>query len=153
MPYIRDTKKSVDQAVSDVEASVQRHGFGVLHTYDFKATLRAKGFEIPNDCRVLESQTRSAESLGLRYVSIPVAGASGLTLVNAKRLAAELDRSDGNPIILHCASGNRVGALLALKAFHVDGLDARSALRLGLDNGLKSLEAVVRDHLRTKRDP
>ncbi|MFQ5720137.1 MAG: DUF302 domain-containing protein [Acidobacteriota bacterium] len=54
MKYVRDTDKSVDEAVSDVEAAVQRHGFGVLHTYDFKATLRSKGFDLPDECRVLE---------------------------------------------------------------------------------------------------
>lgn len=54
MLYIRETKKSVDQAVVDFEASVQRHGFGVLHAYDFKATLAGKGFELANECRVLE---------------------------------------------------------------------------------------------------
>lgn len=54
MKYVRDTDKSVDEAVSDVEAAVQRHGFGVLHTYDFKATLRSKGFDLADECRVLE---------------------------------------------------------------------------------------------------
>lgn len=54
MIYVRTTKKSVDQASADVEAAVGRHGFGVLHTYDFKATLGSKGFELANECRVLE---------------------------------------------------------------------------------------------------
>ncbi len=54
MIYVRSTDKSVEEAASAVEASVQRHGFGVLHTYDFTATLRAKGFDLPNECRVLE---------------------------------------------------------------------------------------------------
>jgi uncharacterized protein (DUF302 family) len=54
MTYVRDTSKSVEQAASDVEAAVKEHGFGVLHTYDFKATLHAKGFDLPNECRVLE---------------------------------------------------------------------------------------------------
>ena len=54
MLYIRETKKSVDQAMNDLEASVQRHGFGVLHTYDFKQTLADKGFELANECRVVE---------------------------------------------------------------------------------------------------
>jgi uncharacterized protein (DUF302 family) len=52
--YVRSTDKSVEEAASAVEASVQRHGFGVLHTYDFRATLRSKGFDLPNECRVLE---------------------------------------------------------------------------------------------------
>lgn len=54
MLYIRETKKSIERAVNDFEASVARHGFGVLHTYDFKATLAAKGFELANECRVME---------------------------------------------------------------------------------------------------
>jgi len=52
--YVRSTDKSVEEAAADLEASVQRHGFGVLHTYDFKATLRSKGFDLPNECRILE---------------------------------------------------------------------------------------------------
>lgn len=54
MLHVRETRKSVDAAVADVTAAVQRHGFGVLHTYDFKATLHSKGFELPHECRVLE---------------------------------------------------------------------------------------------------
>ena len=54
MLYIKKTKKSVDEAMHDLKASVQRHGFGVLHTYDFKVTLAEKGFELPNECRVVE---------------------------------------------------------------------------------------------------
>jgi uncharacterized protein (DUF302 family) len=52
--YVRSTDKSVEEAASAVEASAQRHGFGVLHTYDFRKTLRSKGFDLPNECRVLE---------------------------------------------------------------------------------------------------
>lgn len=54
MQYVRESSKSVDEAVAAVEAAVQRHGFGVLHSYDFKAILNSKGFDMPNECRVLE---------------------------------------------------------------------------------------------------
>lgn len=54
MLYIKETHKPVDQAVRDLEASVQKHGFGVLHHYDFKKTLKEKGFDLPNECFVLE---------------------------------------------------------------------------------------------------
>lgn len=47
-------KKSVDQAFRDLEVSIEQHGFGLLHHYDFKQTLRGKGFDLPNECRVLE---------------------------------------------------------------------------------------------------
>ena len=54
MLYIRETKKSVDQAFHDLEASIKQHGFGLLHHYDFKQTLKEKGFDLANECRVLE---------------------------------------------------------------------------------------------------
>ena len=54
MLYIKETRKSVDQAFNDLEASIKQHGFGLLHHYDFKQTLKEKGFELPNECRVLE---------------------------------------------------------------------------------------------------
>ncbi len=54
MLYIKQTHKSVDQAFHDLEASIKQHGFGLLHHYDFKQTLKEKGFDLPNQCRVLE---------------------------------------------------------------------------------------------------
>ena len=54
MTYIRDTKKTVEQAVADVEAAVKRYEFGVLHTYDLKAVLESKGFQLASECHVLE---------------------------------------------------------------------------------------------------
>ena len=54
MLYVKQTRKSVDQAFQDLQASIIRHGFGLLHSYDFKQTLKDKGFDLPNECRVLE---------------------------------------------------------------------------------------------------
>lgn len=54
MLYIKETQKSVDQAFHDLEASIKQHGFGLLHHYDFKQTLKEKGFDLPDECRVLE---------------------------------------------------------------------------------------------------
>ena len=54
MLYVRETKKNVEQACADLEQSVKRNGFGVLHTYDLRKTLREKGQTLDNECRVLE---------------------------------------------------------------------------------------------------
>ena len=54
MLYIKETSKSVEQALRDLEASISKHGFGLLHQYDFKQTLKDKGFYLPNECHVLE---------------------------------------------------------------------------------------------------
>lgn len=54
MLYVKGTAKSVTQAVADLERSVAKHGFGLLHSYDFRKTLGEKGFPLANECRVLE---------------------------------------------------------------------------------------------------
>ena len=54
MKYIVDSSKSVSQAQTDLEDAVKRHSFGVLHTYDLKETLHNKGFDLENECRILE---------------------------------------------------------------------------------------------------
>lgn len=52
--YVRESKKTVDEAQRDLEEAVKRHGFGVLHAYDFRRTLREKGQTLEHECRVLE---------------------------------------------------------------------------------------------------
>ena len=84
------------------------------------------------------------EALGMRYVSIPVAGADGLDLENVRRLFDVLEDPSHYPVMVHCGSGNRIGALFALEAFHVDGKDAETALAVGREAGLTGLEDAVR---------
>jgi uncharacterized protein (DUF302 family) len=54
MYYIVQTEKSFDQASTDLEAAVARHGFGVLHVHDLGATLRSKGIPFEEQCKVFE---------------------------------------------------------------------------------------------------
>ena len=54
MYYIVDTDKGFEQAAADLEAAVKRNGFGVLHTHDLGTTLRSKGIEFDEECRILE---------------------------------------------------------------------------------------------------
>jgi len=82
------------------------------------------------------------QSLGMNYVSLPIAGTDGLTRENAERLAAILDQADG-PVLLHCASGNRVGGLLALIAFYVENKPADEAMAIGLAAGMTGYASFV----------
>ncbi len=84
------------------------------------------------------------EELGMKYVHIPVAGAKGITLENAKALAVALLNPEDYPLIVHCKSGNRVGALFSLKAFYIDGKNTIEAVKIGEKAGLTSLESVVK---------
>lgn len=85
-----------------------------------------------------------ARALGLEFVRIPIGGPEDLTRENAERLGAAL--APQKPTLVACGSSNRVGALLALKAFY-DGAPAEQALRLGKQSGLTRLEPAVREKL------
>lgn len=54
MQYVVESRKSVADAARDLEAAVKRGGFGVLHVYDLKETLRSKGVDLPAECRIFE---------------------------------------------------------------------------------------------------
>jgi hypothetical protein len=65
----------------------------------------------------------------------------------AERLAAELGSADGTAMVC-CGSSNRVGALLALKAFWVDKKPKAQALELGKQAGLKAMLPAVEAKLK-----
>ncbi|HKU39244.1 MAG TPA: sulfur transferase domain-containing protein [Polyangiales bacterium] len=95
----------------------------------------------------MAGEAERVRELGMRFVSIPVPDASGLTEANARRLAEAMDAPDAKPLVLHCGTGNRAGALLALRAFYVDGAKASEALELGERAGLTSLRPQVEAQL------
>lgn len=88
-----------------------------------------------------------AASLGLGYANIPIRGTQDLTKEAALRLAAVVDSPSNRPVVVHCASGNRVGAMFALKAFYGEGATVEAALQAGRAAGLKTMEAAVREIL------
>jgi uncharacterized protein (DUF302 family) len=54
MLHIVDTTKDVETATRDLEEAVKRHKFGVLHVHNLKQTLKEKGIDFPNACKILE---------------------------------------------------------------------------------------------------
>ena len=54
MYYVVDTDKTFEQASIDLESSVKSLGFGVLHVHDLGETLRSKGIDFEENCRVFE---------------------------------------------------------------------------------------------------
>ncbi len=69
-------------------------------------------------------ERQAVRSAGMTYVSIPIGGPEDLTQKRAHTLTEVLD-SSRRPVLVHCGSSNRVGALFALKAHWVDGLGDR----------------------------
>ena len=54
MYFIVETNKAFETAVADLDVAVKNHKFGVLHVHDIAATLRGKGFEFAEECKVFE---------------------------------------------------------------------------------------------------
>jgi uncharacterized protein (TIGR01244 family) len=98
-----------------------------------------------------EWEREAVEGLGMRYVQIPVAGADGLTHDNIELIDAALrEARQSGPVLLHCGSGNRIGAVLALRAAWLQKIDAAEALDYGLASGLTRLEGKTRELLDLK---
>jgi protein tyrosine phosphatase (PTP) superfamily phosphohydrolase (DUF442 family) len=103
--------------------------------------------DLRSDAEVTPEIQAAAEAAGLHYRRIPITRDEDLHLGTARALAALLDERSNYPVAIACASGNRVGALLAVKAFWLDGASSEEALALGLRAGLTRLEPSVRSLL------
>lgn len=97
----------------------------------------------------LEGRDERSEvaNAGMAYVEVPVAGAKGLSMEKAQELRAAILASDG-PVLVHCAAGNRAGALLALSLAQA-GMTDDAAMEIGRAAGMTAAEETVREVLRT----
>ena len=101
-------------------------------------------FRLPEEDRGMDEKG-VAEGLGMTYVAFPIGAPDTVTFENAAALDKILAGFDG-PVLMHCASGNRVGALLALRA-KANGASSEQALEIGKQGGLTRYEKVVRERL------
>lgn len=92
-------------------------------------------------------------AMGMHYVGIPVTGAQDLTPETITRFSRELEdaRSRG-PVLVHCGSANRVGAVIALEQAWVQGQNPDNALAAGRAAGLAGLEPAVIERLADGRN-
>ncbi|NHA14107.1 protein tyrosine phosphatase family protein [Thioalkalivibrio sp. XN279] len=85
--------------------------------------------------------------LGLAYLQVPVAKQGSLTEENVRLFDAVLERVGEQPALMHCSTGNRVGAMFALHAARYRGMDTEAAVALGKAHGLTHFEDEVRAEL------
>ena len=95
-------------------------------------------------------EEEKAKELGITFVRLPISGPGDVSEANARKLAAAMGDGSGTTMVA-CGSSNRVGALLALKAFHVDRKPADEALAFGKRAGLSQLTARVEELLQQQR--
>lgn len=88
-----------------------------------------------------------AQDLNLDYYQIPISGGDDLTRENVAEFHRLLNRPQGSEsnakVLMHCASSNRVGAMMALQAAWFEGASKEQALKLGRDYGLNGLAPQV----------
>src|SRR5690606_34987366 len=78
---------------------------GFHHVIDLTPDAETPGFD----------EASAVRAAGLRYSNLPLAGASDLTRENVLAFDTLLAGAE-RPLLVHCASGNRVGAMAALRA-------------------------------------
>lgn len=112
MYYIVQSNKSFQQASSDLEATVIRNGFGVLHIHDLGATLRSKGVVFTEQCQVFEvcnpkqaakvmaSDMRLNMALPCRISVYTENGNTSIGLIKPQQMLASLSQ---NPELLEVA--------------------------------------------------
>jgi len=112
------------------------------------AKLKEMGFRTVVNLRTEQegaaNERKVVEAEGLRYVSVPVT-AESLSLADAEAVEKVLRDPSSAPVLLHCHSSNRVGAVWALIQAR-GGRSLDDALAAGRQAGLTSpqLEAAVR---------
>lgn len=125
---------------------------------DQLAALAAQGVRTVINLRAPTEQVEfdealEAKKLGLRYVSIPIAGPQDVSTETASRFSGELaDARRGGTVLVHCASANRVGAMLALDQAITQNQSASDALAIGRAAGLTTLEPKVTEVLSHRSD-
>lgn len=113
----------------------QAAGEGLSRVINLRPETEEHGFDEP----------AVAQRHGLQYHCLPISGPDDLTRENAQRLHELLERAGEEETLIHCASGNRVGALMALRAAWLEGRSVEDALEIGRHWGLTKMEpAVVR---------
>ena len=113
MYYIVNTDKTFEQASIDLESSVKSLGFGVLHVHDLGETLRNKGIDFKENCRVFEVcnpiQAAKVLSMDMRLnMALPCRisvfteeGSTKIGLINPAQMLAALSE---NPALLEVAN-------------------------------------------------
>ncbi len=120
---------------SEVDFSIMKDG-GIQHVVN----LRPSSEQDWNEGEVVEA-------LGMSYHQIEIAGADDLSVANAQKLGALINGFGSEPYFVHCASGNRVGALIAINEAIANGKNVEEAVEIGRQWGLTGLEPKVRSVL------
>jgi len=112
MYYIVETNKTFEQASADLEVEVKNLEFGVLHVHDLGETLRNKGVDFEEDCKIFEicnpKQAATVLSIDMRLnMALPCRisvftekGATKIGMIKPERMLSSLSEE---PALLEVA--------------------------------------------------
>ena len=112
--------------------------------------INQSGFKLVVDLRIpddegFEKESQLASQLNVKYVSLPFSENKRVWR-NVDRLALLLEDPSNYPVLIHCRSGNRAGAMWAFYRAR-QGVPGHIALKEGVEAGLTKAEPLVRELL------
>lgn len=88
-------------------------------------------------------EAAAVERAGMGYEHLPISSAADLKQLKILAFDNILRQHHGKKIAVHCGSGNRVGAAIALRAGWLRGRKMDTAMERGRSHGLTKLEDEV----------
>jgi uncharacterized protein (TIGR01244 family) len=131
-------RKTVSAGQPDSEVMSTFAAAGYVAVIDLRTDKEDRGFDEPV----------TVMGLGMSYVSMPIDSEVDINFEKAAELDKILSGFDG-PVLVHCGSGNRVGALFALRE-KANGATNEEAMAAGKIAGMTGLEPVVQKVLDAK---
>ncbi|WP_201508761.1 phosphatase domain-containing putative toxin [Psychrobacter alimentarius] len=111
------------------------------------ATLAKAGIDVvinlQPDAELSFDEAAAVERAGMGYEHLPINGAADLKQLKILAFDNILRQHHGKKIAVHCGSGNRVGAAIALRAGWLRGRKMDTAMERGRSHGLTKLEDEV----------
>jgi len=121
----------------------QLRGFaaaGVTTVIDLRGASENRGYD----------ELETALNLNLDYVAIPISGIDDMSEHTVRAFADAINRARG-PVLVHCRSGSRVGAMVALRAGLI-GVSTEDAMAAGIAAGMgRGLQGPVRQALQERQ--
>jgi len=96
-------------------------------------------------------EASAVEQAGMHYEQLPISGAKELKQLKILAFDNVLRQHHGKKVAMHCGSGNRVGAAIALRAGWLRGRKMDTAMERGRSHGLTKLEQEVHNRLLVPR--
>ena len=113
------------------EALKSAHAAGVTTVIDLRDPSENRPFDEP----------ALAVELGMEYINIPISSGN-LDAASLDAVMTVLRRQEGTPTLVHCASANRVGAVLLPWFVSEAEMDEQAAVDAAMRVGLRSAELM-----------